>query len=129
MGTQIVLLYLNNLGIWLGKRFERTGSMDDLKRAVKVTDMALNSTPQGHPDRASLLNSLGIRLARRFERTGSMGDLNRAIDVAALAVNFTPQDHPSRLGFSNNPGGCGSVCDSSGPARWKISNVPSKLRE
>ncbi|RYP43130.1 hypothetical protein DL770_011836 [Monosporascus sp. CRB-9-2] len=88
----------------LGRRFERTGSMDDLNRAVDVADMAVDATPQDHPDRASMFNNLGNLLGRRFERTGSIDDLNRAVDVADMAVNATPQDHPDRAAIFNNLG-------------------------
>lgn len=36
---------LINLMTMLGWRFERTGSIADLNRAVDVVDMAVNSTP------------------------------------------------------------------------------------
>ncbi|KAL8367940.1 hypothetical protein RB599_003723 [Gaeumannomyces hyphopodioides] len=93
------------LGSLLGRRFDRTGSMDDLNRAVEVTDMAVDATPQDHPDRAAILNNLGGWLGRRFDRTGSMDDLNRAVEVTDMAVDATPQDHPDRAGRLINLGG------------------------
>ncbi|KAJ5740123.1 hypothetical protein N7533_012907 [Penicillium manginii] len=95
---------LGNLGILLGRRFKRTGSMGDHNRAVEVTDMAVNSTPEDHPDRASWLNNLSIHLSKRFEQTGSMDDLNHAIEVVDMAVNTTPEDHPDRARRLNNLG-------------------------
>ncbi|KJZ70809.1 hypothetical protein HIM_09822 [Hirsutella minnesotensis 3608] len=95
---------LNNLGNWLGMRFKRTGSMDDLDRAIEVADMAVAATPQGHPDRARQLSNLGTWLGSRFERTGSMNDLDRAVEVADVAVAATPQDHPDRAALLNNLG-------------------------
>ncbi|KAL8364968.1 hypothetical protein RB595_003992 [Gaeumannomyces hyphopodioides] len=92
------------LGSLLGRRFERTGSMDDLNRAVEVANMAVDATPQNHPDRAGRLNSLGNQLGRRFGRTGSMDDLNRAVEVANMAVDATPQNHPDRAGRLNSLG-------------------------
>ncbi|RYP55467.1 hypothetical protein DL770_010905 [Monosporascus sp. CRB-9-2] len=74
----------------LGMRFERTGSIADLNRAVDVADMAVDSTPQDHPDRAGWLNNLGNLLSKRFKQTGSIADLNRADDVANMAVDATP---------------------------------------
>ena len=71
--------WLNNLGNALQSRFERTGSMEDLERAIVTKEQAVESVPDGHPDRATCLNNLGIALQRRFERTGSMEDLERAI--------------------------------------------------
>ncbi|RYP81636.1 hypothetical protein DL770_005844 [Monosporascus sp. CRB-9-2] len=88
----------------LGRRFERTGSMDDLNRAVDVANMAVEATPQDHSDRTGCLSNLGNLLGTRFERTGSMDDLNRAVNVANMAVDATPQDHPGRAGRLNNLG-------------------------
>ncbi|KJZ69755.1 hypothetical protein HIM_10866 [Hirsutella minnesotensis 3608] len=95
---------LSNLGVLLGSLFERTGSMDDLDRAVDVAGMAVDATAQDRPDRAICLSNLGNRLGSRFERTGLMDDLNRAIDVAGMAVDLTPQDHPDRPGRLSNLG-------------------------
>ncbi|KLU92421.1 hypothetical protein MAPG_11367 [Magnaporthiopsis poae ATCC 64411] len=98
---------LSNLGVmlaWLGRRFERTGSISDLNRAVEVTGEAMDATPQNHPDRAMYLNNLGNLLGSRFERTGSMGDLNRAVEVTGMAMDATPQNHPNRIICLNNLG-------------------------
>ncbi|RYP62375.1 hypothetical protein DL770_009601 [Monosporascus sp. CRB-9-2] len=97
---------LNNLGIMLCRRFERTSSMADLNRAVDIASMAVEATPQDHPDRAAVLKNLGNCFGRRFERTGSMDDLNRAVDIANMAVKATPQNHPDRAGMLNNLGNC-----------------------
>lgn len=70
--------------------------MGDLSRAVEVANMAVNSMPQDHPDRAKLLSTLGTSLGRRFERTGSIDDLNRAVEVADTAVKSTPDGHSNR---------------------------------
>jgi hypothetical protein len=74
-------MYLNNLENRLDSRYERTGSMDVLNRAVEVADMAVNATPQDHSDRAGRLNSLGNWLGSRFERMKSIDDRNRALLV------------------------------------------------
>ncbi|KAL8310419.1 hypothetical protein RB597_010314 [Gaeumannomyces tritici] len=95
---------LNNLGAMLGMRFQLTESMDDINRAVKVADMAVDATPQNHPDRASRLSNLGNWLGMRFQLTESMDDINRAVEVAGRAVDATPQNHPDRAGRLNNLG-------------------------
>ena len=104
VGEYIMPYILSNLGAMLGRRFQQTGSMDDLNKAVNVSDMAVEATPQDHPDRASCLNNLGNWLGRRFQRTGSMDDLNKAVNVSDMAVEATPQDHPDRAGYLNNLG-------------------------
>jgi tetratricopeptide (TPR) repeat protein len=78
--------------------------MDDLNRAIEVTDMAVNSTSDNHPARAGWLNNLCSQLGSRFERTGSMDDINRAVEVTNRAVESTPEDHPDRGAWLNNLG-------------------------
>ena len=60
---------MTNLGIALSKRFERLAALEDLYRAIDGFDKALDSTPDGHRERASRLNNLSACLTRRFERT------------------------------------------------------------
>ncbi|KAH8898073.1 TPR-like protein [Thozetella sp. PMI_491] len=94
---------VDNLGVRLG-RFEQTGSVDELNRAVEVTSMALDATPQNHPDRASILSNLGTLLSKRFEWTGLIDDINQAIEVANMAVDDIPQDHHDRASILSNLG-------------------------
>ena len=60
--------------------------MDDLNRAVKITGMAVKTTPQDHPDRAIRLSNLRNRLDRRFKRTDLMNDLNHAVKITDMTV-------------------------------------------
>ena len=90
--------------IALQRRFERTGSMDDLDRAIRTNEQAVASTPDDHPNRGMYLNNLGNALQSRFERTGSMDDLDRAITTNEQAVASTPDDHPNRGMYLNNLG-------------------------
>ncbi|KAF4625997.1 hypothetical protein G7Y89_g12163 [Cudoniella acicularis] len=50
--------YLTNLGNWLGRRFERTNSMNDLDRAINFANISVEATPSDHPDRVSRLKDL-----------------------------------------------------------------------
>jgi hypothetical protein len=45
---------LSNLGVMLGRRFEQTGSMDDLNRAVDIVSSVIDATSQNHSDQAVL---------------------------------------------------------------------------
>ncbi|EPS45867.1 hypothetical protein H072_279 [Dactylellina haptotyla CBS 200.50] len=103
-GKYITPDILNDLGVMLGMRFERTGAMDDLSCAIEAANMAVNATPQDDPTWASCLNGLGNRLGRRYERTGSIDDINRAVEVASMALDATPQDHPNRASRLGNLG-------------------------
>jgi Tetratricopeptide repeat len=95
---------LDNLGIWLGTRFDRTKAVDDLNHAVEATDKAVKTIPSDHPDRAGYLNNLGIWLGRRFERTRAMDDLNHAVEASDEAVKATPSDYPYRANLLNHLG-------------------------
>ncbi|CAI7647776.1 unnamed protein product [Penicillium manginii] len=72
--------------------------------AVEFADMAVESTPEDHPDRARWLFKVGNRLRIRFKRTGSMDNLNRAIEVVDMAVNSRPNDHPDQARWLNSLG-------------------------
>ena len=76
--------------------------MDDLNRTIDAASIAVDATPEDHPNRAATLGKLGNWLGARFQRTGSMDDLNRTIDVANIVVDATPQDHPNRVAILSN---------------------------
>ena len=95
---------LDNLGVVLLRRFDRTGMPGDLDQSIAVVQEAVNSSPEGHPDRAEYLPGLGIALLRRFEHTGSLEDLNRAVNVIEEAVESLPQAHPDRAIYLDNLG-------------------------
>ena len=40
-----------------------TGSMDDLQKAFRVGQAAVDATPEDHPDLANRLSNLGISLS------------------------------------------------------------------
>jgi hypothetical protein len=68
------------------RRFEGTGSADDLDHAIMLIEQAVRSTPIDHPEYAIWLNNLGNALQRRFERTGSKDDLDYTILTKEQAV-------------------------------------------
>jgi len=70
---------LNQLGIHLSSRYERTGNFRDLEAAIARAEAALEATPEDDPGRASWLNNLGNLLCTRYERTGNLQDLEAAI--------------------------------------------------
>jgi hypothetical protein len=59
--------WLNNLGNGLGRRFEQTGSLDDLNHAVDAANIAVDATPQGHHNRTAYFNRLSVAEAT-YER-------------------------------------------------------------
>jgi hypothetical protein len=45
--------YLNNLGNGFRYRYEETGAIDDLQKAIGQFQAAVDATPEDHPDRAT----------------------------------------------------------------------------
>ena len=87
---------LNNLGNDLSARFERTGALEDLQKAIRHSEEAVASIPMDHADRAGMLGNLGARLSTFFDWTGTLGDLREAIRRSKEAVPVTLVDHPNR---------------------------------
>jgi len=95
---------LNNLGVALQRRYEQTGSMEDLERAIEVLSQATELTSEEHPDYAVIANNLGSGLDSYFEQTGSIEVLDDAISIMERAVRLTPDDHSDRAGRVCNLG-------------------------
>ncbi|KAI2632251.1 CHAT domain-containing protein [Hypoxylon sp. NC1633] len=101
--TRAVLL--NSLGIQLGQRHSRTGSMEDMEAAVRFMREAVQATPTDHQDRSKRLSNLSLQLGNRWFRTREMSDLEESISLSreALAVIKTDQ-YVDRTKFLNNFG-------------------------
>ncbi|KAH7150709.1 hypothetical protein DER46DRAFT_638595 [Fusarium sp. MPI-SDFR-AT-0072] len=96
--------WLNNLGVLLASRYERTEGMRDLEEAIQTARRAIEWTPNDHPDLATRLNNLANMLGRRYERMGEIKDLEDSIKAARRAVESTPNDHPNLAGWLSNLG-------------------------
>ncbi|RKL22756.1 hypothetical protein BFJ72_g14653 [Fusarium proliferatum] len=94
---------LSSLAYRLRRRFDWTGSTDDLNRAVAACERSTNLSVEGH-DLTERMTCLGTCLARRFERAGSMEDLDRALQLLRSAVSLMPTDYPHRGETLNNLG-------------------------
>ena len=66
--------------------------MDDLNRAITISEQGVAATPSDHPTRTSHLETWANGLGRRFERTGSTRDFEEAIilNEEAVAVTTAP---------------------------------------
>ncbi|MBK8985332.1 MAG: CHAT domain-containing protein [Chloroflexi bacterium] len=95
---------LNNLGVGLSDRYDRTGQLADLEEAIGVWETAVRRT---HPDAFDLpmyLGNLGGGLRARYAHTGQLVDLEEAISVYQTAVQRTPPDSPDLPMYLNNLG-------------------------
>ena len=94
-GGHVQPTVLGYLGAVLYKRFERTGSLTDLNRAIDALGQAIDATPEGHSDQALYLSNLSTWLRTRYERTVSVPDLDRSVEASSQA---TKNDVPSVSG-------------------------------
>lgn len=95
---------LNDLGCFLGLRYEQTEDINNLEEGIEVTQQAV-LLAQDHFYRAVYLDSLGNMLQYRYERFLDKADLEKAIQAAREAIASTPEEHQSYLaGFLHNLG-------------------------
>ncbi|KAG2124885.1 CHAT domain-containing protein [Suillus clintonianus] len=94
--------FLNNLAVFLEKRFEQRGILSDLDEAIELNRAALLLHPPGHSHRFSSLNNLADCLQNRFEQQGVLSDLDEAIKLHRAALLLRPPSHPLRSSSLNN---------------------------
>ncbi len=104
--------YIKDLGRALRMRFERTGSVVDLNRAVDLGHQCVQATltqqPQ-HPDLPSRHGELAASLLMRYRHFGLAHDLDGAVEHSGTAVRLTASSsdvmqpgqtaHPQRAEF------------------------------
>ncbi|KAH0558763.1 hypothetical protein GP486_004594 [Trichoglossum hirsutum] len=93
---------LNGIAASLSREYQRTGSLDQLQKAIDQGEEAISSTPRDHTSRASMLANLCGFFASRFERTGDLNDLQNAIDRGEEAVSVSHYKHPDIVAGLNN---------------------------
>src|SRR5439155_434071 len=88
------------LGDALRRRGRRTWSGADLTESVEVLRTAVETIPEGAPDRVGPLAQLAAALRLSFTRSGSLHELAESIELAKLAVASSPDapaDRPVAL--------------------------------
>ncbi|KAG8725195.1 hypothetical protein FRC09_006431 [Ceratobasidium sp. 395] len=78
------------LGCLLRIRFERLDHLADINQAIEYATLAVQLTPEGHPNMSRCLENLRCSLCERFERIGNEEDLDRALEYQVLCVQLTP---------------------------------------
>jgi hypothetical protein len=86
------------------RRFEQLGDLSDIIKSVSMLEDAIELTPDGHPDKPTLLNNLGNSLLGRFEFLGDFDDINTSVLMCEKAVQMTPDSHPKKSSWLNNLG-------------------------
>ncbi|KAJ7934314.1 CHAT domain-containing protein [Mycena leptocephala] len=75
-----------------------------MNKSVLMFEDAVQLTPDGHPDKPSLLNNLGNSLLGRFKWLGDLSDINKSVLMKEDAVRLTPDGHPDKPSSLNNLG-------------------------
>ena len=81
--------------VYLHGQYVRIGDLEDTEYAIVQSKAALEATPEGHPDRASLLHNLGLNLHIRYSQTRNLQDLQGSIALSKAAAEATPEGHPN----------------------------------
>ena len=97
---------LCRLGGVLTSRYKRSRADDaDLQLAITYQRKALESRPEGHPDRDDSLNNLAVALRLRFQLTHDQTDLEDAISYYREALALIPEGHKNRSASLGNLAG------------------------
>ncbi|KIM74180.1 hypothetical protein PILCRDRAFT_80299 [Piloderma croceum F 1598] len=97
-------MYLSNLGNSFLCRFERSGDLIDVDKAISAHEQAVHLTLDGHANKPNCLNNLGSSLLCRFEHSGDLIDIDKAISTCEQAVHLTPDGHADKPGRLSNLG-------------------------
>ncbi|EDR11970.1 uncharacterized protein LACBIDRAFT_232120 [Laccaria bicolor S238N-H82] len=84
----------------LSRRFEHTGDLADISKAISVENRLVARTPKGDPNLPGRLINLGISFLTCFECTRDLSDISGSISARERAVDLTPEggeDMPSLL--------------------------------
>ena len=92
--------YLDNLGMALLDRYERSGAIDDVDESVRLLRLARAATPDGSTALAGVLNNLGVALWSRSAHRPA--DLAEALAVFEQAVAITPPGSPDAATYLDN---------------------------
>ncbi|KAI1013441.1 hypothetical protein LB503_001445 [Fusarium chuoi] len=90
---------LGNLIVILQLRYQRSRKLYHLEESTQLSQQALETMLDNHPDRPRHQHDIGIKLARKFTITKDMKDLDVGIQSLTKAVDSTPKSHPYRAIF------------------------------
>ncbi|OAP53733.1 hypothetical protein AYL99_12088 [Fonsecaea erecta] len=84
------------------QRYMTDWNIDDLNHAIEFGQLATQTTPEDHVDRAARISDLGTMFAQRYQQEEQLEDLNQAIGLASDSVSSAPIGYPYLPAFSNN---------------------------
>ncbi|CAA7267783.1 unnamed protein product [Cyclocybe aegerita] len=95
-----MLPLLTDVGMLFSSRFEHTGDLADISKAISIEKRLVARTPDGDPNLPDRLTNLCISLSTRFDSTRDLSDISESISSGERALNITPErdeDMRSRL--------------------------------
>lgn len=94
---------MHNLGLRLGERSVHDVNKEDLDRAIKCLEMAVDAGASLSPaDQMHQLGNLGCLLDSRFRSRGAVEDLNRSVEALEQALKGSSPNHSMRCYFLHN---------------------------
>jgi tetratricopeptide (TPR) repeat protein len=99
-----VSLAFQNLALALSDRFENSGDIADLSRAIEADVSALNTLPTQDADAAERLHTLGMHLRTRFLKTSQRQDLDEAITVLQRSLDSSDPASPKSGSYHGDLG-------------------------
>ena len=103
-GRKILTNVSYNRGNSYLTRFQETGDLQDIDRAISHYQKAVEPTPSGDADLPDYLSNLGSSYVLRFEHVGDLQDIDHAIFHHQRAVESTPSGHVDLPDHLNNLG-------------------------
>lgn len=102
---------MNNLGITLGVRYERSSTADDLDEAIEHGRHTVAACDIDHPNYALCANNLANALLTRHRRHDSARDLHYAYDLIVAAATSPTGSTQERLTAANRWGALAFAAD------------------
>ncbi|KZT02042.1 TPR-like protein [Laetiporus sulphureus 93-53] len=96
--------YLGSLGMALKYRFDQSGELNEIRRAISVLEAAVGGTGEDDRRMSQRLDNLAISLISRFKRLGESVDIDRAVEMHEKVLRSTTEDHAARYSYMNHLG-------------------------
>lgn len=93
---------LTDLCVGYRERYQRTGDVADLHRAIESGERAYAALSEDDPRRATPASNLNLAYRHRYERTGDPADLQRAIDFGERSLDVRRDNTLNRASSLGN---------------------------
>ena len=87
---------LASLSVVYRTRYHHLGNVPDLRRAMRLSEQALDITPEDDAERSLRMKTLADTYGDRFQRFGALKDLERSTEPCQKILERTPIGHTSR---------------------------------